>query len=170
MYDEFNTLNPARWFDDSWHNGVISIEAGRLKGVSTVTDDWATAAWYTLEPTQPATFTWTFDLNHISGTGRITFFIYTGANGIILQFDPPTTFRYRNDSGTYDAVTIDTIQGTTDTWKIVYDGSKISVYRGAALIVDQKAVYLYTSNKGWRSISIDDGSIAYVDNYFIWET
>lgn len=170
MYDTFDTLDPARWYDDSTNNGVISIDAGRLKGVAPAAGDYATVQWATDEPTQPDTFTWTFDLNHVSGTGRLTFFIYTGANGIVLFFDPPTTFQYRNVTGAFTSLTIDTIVGTTDTWKIVYDGTNISVYRGAALIVNQMPVYLFSWLKGWRQISIDDGSTAYVDNYFIWET
>jgi len=172
MWDTFDgpLINPLFWNDASQSNGVASIESGRLKMVAPAMGDVAGVNWTTPEPTQPDTFTWQWDLNHISGTGQILNSIFTGAHWLFLIWEAPTTLSYMKAGGGSTVVTIASITGTTDTWTLEYNGTTITVYQGATKVVDNKAPMASASAKGTRFFTLSDDCEAYLDNYFIWET
>lgn len=170
LYDSFDTIDPSLWNDASQGAGSISIDAGRLKCLAPGGGDVAGVNWMTQDPNLPAAFEWGFDMNHQVGTGQILCSLRTGVHWIYLIFTPPTTLQYLKLGCVPSSNTIDTITGTTDSWRVIYNGTTITVYRGAALIMNGVSICANVALKGTRFMTLSDGNTTYFDNYYILET
>ena len=79
-----------------------------------------------------------------------------------MDFNPPTTIRFKKSTG-WQSFTVATFLGTTDTWKLIYDGTLCSLYRGASAIFTNLTPPVYTAEPGIIHIVSDDGTL-YLDN------
>jgi len=170
IYDTFDALDPALWNDASQGSGSISFPAGRLKCLAPGGGDVAGVNWMTTDPDMPATFEWGFDMNHQAGTGQILLSLRTGTHWIYLIFEPPTTLKYLKLGCVPSSRTIDTITGATDSWRLVYNGTTISLYRGTTILMNGVSVCANTSLKGTRFVTLSDGNTTYFDNYYMLPT
>ncbi|MFX0121489.1 MAG: hypothetical protein ACFFBQ_17545 [Promethearchaeota archaeon] len=167
IYDTFAVLDPTIWNDASAGAGSIAIDAGRLKCVAPGVGDVAGVNWTTVEADFPATFTWTFELNHQVGTGQILCSVRTGAHWIFLAFDPPTTLTYLKLGCVPSVGVIDNMTGTTDTWELIYNGTTITLNRNGTNILNGVSVCANVALKGTRFMTVSDGNTTYFDDYFI---
>lgn len=169
LYDTFDVLDPTIWTDASAGAGSIAIDAGRLKMLSPGVGDVAGVRWLTAEPTQPDTFELGFDLNHVAGVGQILCSIRTGTHWLFLSWDPPNQLSFLKAGGGSTSTAIANMTGTTDTWRILWNGSTMTVYRDGTTIFNAVAILASAGNKGWRFFTQSDGDTTYLDNYYIYE-
>lgn len=163
--EPFDSLDPAIWTHYTYRTGLSSIESGRLKQFGGTAGGYA-AVWGADDATIPDAFDLTFEMNHSSGTGSVTHMVHLGADQINLRFDHPTTLNVLESTG-WTAITIDTIAGTTDTWKVSYNGTTMDIYRNDAEIRTGLTLRVWAGNKGRRIIHTAAISVVYHDDYTI---
>lgn len=161
FYDPFTTLDLTVWTVFAWGGATNTIDAGRLKQYAPV--DGAAEIDSAVNPTIPTAFNWTFDLTYDTHLGGyFEPYVYTGVHSLDLKFISPTTIRFLTATG-WQNFTVATFLGTTDTWKIVYDGVKASLYRNETAIFTELAPWVTASNKGMICIYTEEATI-YLDN------
>jgi len=163
--EKFTEIDPAIWTDYSEGTGVNSIVNEQLKMLSSEDGDYAYLRTAN-DDTLPETFTWWFDLYVVSGTGELNLTCKTGSHDLWIIFEPPNIvkFRRKNPDG-YISIDIGNYVGTTFTWRLLYNGTTCSIYRGSTLIAADLTIYESSSNKGRRTLSCDNVLTIYLDNY-----
>lgn len=167
FYDDFDIIDPAVWTDYSWDTGDLSIVGAKLKLLS---NGAGHAAWMetVADATIPASFDLEFELKVSSGTGYIRNVTRTGVHEVSIIFQAPDTLRFRQkDPLGYKDIDVGDYMGLTYTWKFVYNGTTVDIYRDGNLIDSGLTVYDSIASKGLLILSSMNVVTAYLDDYTI---
>lgn len=166
FYEPFSIIDPAVWTDYS-SGGVNSILNNKLKMLSTQAADYA---WLETGPdnTIPESFDLLFELRFVSGSGSMRFDVYDGVHNIRIIFEPPNTLRFRQKTPLgFKDINVGNFINLTYTWKFVYNGTTVDIYRGSDLIDSNLTLYDTISSPGQRILWAEDDVSVLIDDYTI---
>lgn len=169
FYDKFDgaDVDWSVWTSSNLYSGTNTIDTDRLKQYGPTF--LARARIETAEDTTiPPTFDLTFDLEYdtdLGGHFRID--IYSGVHQVFVQFDAPDTIKVYLATG-WTQWTIASFLNTSDSWRLSYDGTLISLYRNSSAIFTDQAPCEDTWAKGKIYVETVGGTI-FIDELKIEE-
>ncbi len=161
FYDKFTTLDLSVWTEDNYGVGTNTIDAGRLKQYTAASSQ---ASLHTAnDATIPAAFDLTFELTYSVDAGYFyAINVYTGEGKLWIAFDPPN-YVFLNDPIGHPHYTVDNFLGTTDTWKLSWNGTTCSLYRNGAEIAAGVLPPYNTDFKGRIQLTAKNGPTIFLD-------
>ena len=165
--DKFVTIDPAIWSTYTQTGATAAIVGGKLNEVSSQVGG---VVWIQTDDddTIPEAFDLEFELKFSSGTGNFCIQVYTGVHRIQIYFKPDDILSFRQkDPAGYKDIDVGDFMGLTYTWKFVYNGTTVDIYRDGDLIDSDLEPFVDSTHAGWRRIWGQNVFTIFLDDYII---